>query len=48
MCWPNYRGYFADIGEKEVDGLAELGFPYASIDRDGTGIIMKTPIQVEL
>ena len=36
-------GYFADIGEKEVDGLAELGFPYASIDRDGTGIIMKTP-----
>ncbi|WP_175639230.1 acyclic terpene utilization AtuA family protein [Metabacillus schmidteae] len=36
-------GYFADIGEKEVEGLAELGFPYASIDQDGTGIIMKTP-----
>lgn len=36
-------GYFADIGEKEVDRLADIGFPYASIESDGTAIISKTP-----
>lgn len=36
-------GYFADIGEKEVDRLEDIGFPYAMIDRDGTAVISKTP-----
>ncbi|GAE27748.1 hypothetical protein JCM9140_3905 [Halalkalibacter wakoensis JCM 9140] len=36
-------GYFADSGMKEVPNLAELGFPYATIQEDGTAVISKTP-----
>ncbi|MDT8860825.1 DUF1446 domain-containing protein [Alkalihalobacillus sp. MEB130] len=36
-------GYFADSGMKEVPNVAELGFPYATIQEDGTAIISKTP-----
>jgi Acyclic terpene utilisation family protein AtuA len=28
-------GYYADPGKKDVAGLAELGFPFADVDRDG-------------
>ncbi|KQL46385.1 ABC transporter substrate-binding protein [Brevibacillus choshinensis] len=34
-------GYFADPGKKDVPGLAELGFPFADIDQDGTAVISK-------
>jgi hypothetical protein len=36
-------GYFADSGVKEVPNVAELGFPYAIIQEDGTAVISKTP-----
>ena len=34
-------GYFADPGIKDVHNLAELGFPYADITKDGDVIISK-------
>jgi hypothetical protein len=34
-------GYHADPGVKEVAGLANLGFPYAEVDADGSAIITK-------
>jgi hypothetical protein len=34
-------GYFADPGKKDVPGLASLGFPYADVRADGSGIVGK-------
>lgn len=34
-------GYFADPGYKEVAGLANLGFPLAEVDADGSAVITK-------
>src|SRR5690606_22058359 len=34
-------GYFADPGRKEVEGLEDLGFPYAMIEPNGDAIITK-------
>ncbi len=34
-------GYFADPGLKDVEGLADLGFPFAIVEEDGTAIITK-------
>ncbi|KPI32848.1 protein of unknown function DUF1446 [Actinobacteria bacterium OV320] len=34
-------GYFADPGYKDVPGLADLGFPMAEVQRDGTFTISK-------
>jgi hypothetical protein len=34
-------GYFADPGVKDVPGLAEVGYPLAEIDADGTIVIGK-------
>lgn len=34
-------GYFADPGYKEVPGMAELGFPIAEIEADGSCVIGK-------
>ncbi|MBT2687207.1 DUF1446 domain-containing protein [Bacillus sp. ISL-47] len=34
-------GYFADPGLKDVEGLANLGFPFAIVEEDGTAIITK-------
>jgi hypothetical protein len=34
-------GYFADPGRKDVDGLAELGFPFAEVAEDGSAVIAK-------
>ncbi|KAF0823732.1 acyclic terpene utilization AtuA family protein [Cytobacillus firmus] len=34
-------GYFADPGLKDVDGLSDLGFPFAIVEEDGTAIITK-------
>ncbi|MGI6649249.1 MAG: acyclic terpene utilization AtuA family protein [Bacillota bacterium] len=36
-------GYFADPGYKDVPRLAELGFPLAEVEPDGTAIITKPP-----
>ena len=36
-------GYFADPGYKDVDDLATLGFPIATVDADGTVEISKLP-----
>jgi hypothetical protein len=36
-------GYFADPGRKDVPGLADLGFPFADVDADGTATISKLP-----
>lgn len=36
-------GYFADPGLKDVDGLANLGFPFAIMEDDGTAVITKLP-----
>ncbi|RKT84978.1 Protein of unknown function [Saccharopolyspora antimicrobica] len=36
-------GYFADPGAKEVPDLANLGFPYAAVESDGTAVIGKLP-----
>lgn len=34
-------GYFADPGYKDVPGLANLGFPIAEVDQDGSAVITK-------
>jgi len=34
-------GYFADPGYKDVPGLADIGFPLAEIDADGSAVITK-------
>lgn len=34
-------GYFADPGKKDVAGLAELGFPFADVEPDGSAVISK-------
>jgi hypothetical protein len=34
-------GYFADPGYQEVPNLAEIGFPYADVEHDGTAVIAK-------
>ncbi|MDA3649769.1 DUF1446 domain-containing protein [Saccharopolyspora indica] len=36
-------GYFADPGVKEVPDLANLGFPCAAVESDGTAVIGKIP-----
>jgi hypothetical protein len=36
-------GYFADPGYKDVDGLADLGFPFAEVDADGGLVLTKLP-----
>jgi len=36
-------GYFADPGRKDVPGLAEVGYPIAEIEADGTMVIAKPP-----
>jgi Protein of unknown function (DUF1446). len=36
-------GYFADPGYKDVDGLADLGFPICEVREDGEAIITKVP-----
>ena len=36
-------GYFADPGVKDVERLAELGFPIAEVAGDGTAVITKVP-----
>jgi hypothetical protein len=34
-------GYFADPGYKEVPGLADIGFPLAEVEADGSAVITK-------
>lgn len=34
-------GYFADPGRKDVDGLADIGFPIVEIDEGGDAVITK-------
>lgn len=34
-------GYFADPGFKDVSGLADLGFPLAEVEQDGSAVITK-------
>jgi hypothetical protein len=36
-------GYFADPGVKDVPDLADLGFPFADVDSEGTATISKLP-----
>ena len=36
-------GYFADPGVHDVSGLAELGFPFADVGRDGSVEVSKLP-----
>jgi hypothetical protein len=36
-------GYFADPGVHDVDGLAELGFPFADVAADGSVEVSKLP-----
>jgi hypothetical protein len=34
-------GYFADPGCKDVDGMADLGFPFAEVERSGAAVVGK-------
>ncbi|WP_433284249.1 acyclic terpene utilization AtuA family protein [Pseudonocardia sp. CA-142604] len=36
-------GYFADPGVKDVPRLAELGFPFADVESDGSAVFAKLP-----
>lgn len=36
-------GYFADPGYKDVEGLANLGFPIAEVSENGEAVITKSP-----
>jgi hypothetical protein len=36
-------GYFADPGVKDVEGLADLGFPFADVTENGEAVISKLP-----
>ncbi|WP_180321147.1 acyclic terpene utilization AtuA family protein [Neobacillus mesonae] len=36
-------GYFADPGYKDVEGLANLGFPFAIVEPNGSAVITKLP-----
>ncbi|WP_207461355.1 acyclic terpene utilization AtuA family protein [Azospirillum sp. SYSU D00513] len=36
-------GYFADPGRKEVEGLEDLGFPFAEVEPDGRCVLGKLP-----
>ena len=36
-------GYFADPGKKDVLNMANLGFPYAEIQSNGTTLLTKLP-----
>lgn len=36
-------GYFAEPGRKDVPGMADLGFPFAEVEADGTAEITKLP-----
>jgi len=36
-------GYFADPGYKDIDGLADLGFPLAEVGSDGALVVTKLP-----
>ncbi|MER5390759.1 acyclic terpene utilization AtuA family protein [Saccharopolyspora sp. NPDC002686] len=36
-------GYFADPGVKDVPDLADLGFPYAEVESDGSAVVGKLP-----
>ena len=36
-------GYFADPGVKDVPGLADLGFPFADVESDGSAVYSKLP-----
>src|SRR5205814_2567678 len=36
-------GYFADPGVKDVEGLANLGFPLAEVAPDGQAVLTKVP-----
>jgi hypothetical protein len=36
-------GYFADLGLKDVPGLARLGFPLAEVSESGDAVITKVP-----
>lgn len=36
-------GYFADPGMKDVSGLAEIGFPLAEVNSDGSALLTKLP-----
>ena len=36
-------GYFADSGYKDVQGLADVGYPIAEVEDSGEALISKTP-----
>jgi len=36
-------GYFAEPGRKDIPGMANLGFPYADVARNGDAVVSKVP-----
>ena len=36
-------GYYADPGRKDVPKIADIGFPFADVDRDGNAVFGKLP-----